>query len=157
MIHPFDSTYAETIFWIQGDPDYAPFFRNFHKLLTLDECKNVDKIFGAEYLAFYDTIGGKQAYVGLVSLGYLPHGVCEFGYLIFANHRGKGHTKKLLSEVFYYLKKKGMRKVICHVLAHDNRVARLCRAAEFKECGVFERHSFSRGEYADVVVYEKFL
>lgn len=154
MIRAFEKHHFRILYDIQKEPQYAAFFRNFTKAFTIEECENIQKIMGAEFLAFYDHL---DLCVGFISLGYLPHGVCEFGYLIFSQFRKQKITEGLLEKVYDYAQKKGMRKIICHILADDIRLVEMTRIARWREVGTLERHCFFNGKFCDVMLFEKNL
>lgn len=153
MLIPFRKDHAEQVFVWQTLPEYRDAFRQIDRLMTIEECENLQHFLGSEVLLYY-----ADSLAGMMILTYHPHGVVEMGFLVLKEYQNKGHALKMAEETQEYLKnKRNMRKAVAYVLAENDRLRKMCVKNGFDEKCKLDKHTFIHGEYRDVILIEKFL
>jgi len=84
-------------------------------------------------------------------------GVGEFGVYVARESRGSGAGLALLDGLAQACRNKGFWKLVSRVFPENQASRALCRAAGFREVGVYERHGRLDGAWRDVVIVERLI
>ena len=81
-----------------------------------------------------------------------------FGIAIGAEHRGRGHGRAAIEQLFAAARADGrLDKIVLHVDVHNRGARELYRSAGFRDVGVFEHHYRAPDGWHDVAVMERFV
>jgi phosphinothricin acetyltransferase len=84
-------------------------------------------------------------------------GVGDFSVYVDTGHRRAGVGSALLTSLIQHGDRLHYWKLIGRVFADNFASRELCRAAGFREVGVYERHGTVNGQWKDVVIVERLL
>lgn len=106
-----------------------------------------------------DADGRVQGWAGLGR--YRPRacydGIAEFSIYLDLGARGRGVGRQLLEALIAAAAERGHWKLVSRIFP-DNAASRaLCRAAGFREVGVYEKHGCLDGKWLDVIIVERLI
>jgi len=84
-------------------------------------------------------------------------GVGEFGVYVARESRGSGAGLALLDGLAVACRAQGFWKLVSRIFPENTASRSLCRAAGFREVGVYHRHGRLDGEWRDVVIVERLI
>lgn len=84
-------------------------------------------------------------------------GIAEFSVYLAADARGRGIGTQLLKALVAAARAKGFWKVLSRVFPSNHASLGACRAAGFREVGVYEKHAWLDGQWRDVVIVERLI
>ena len=84
-------------------------------------------------------------------------GIGEFSVYVDRDARGMGVGRVALARLIGECERRGFWKLTSRVFADNRASLRLCRALNFREVGIHERHARLDGIWKDVVVVERLL
>lgn len=105
---------------------------------------------------------GPSGVVGWAGLSeYRPRacysGIAEFSVYVSTEWHGRGVGRLLMDGLIAAATDRGFWKLISRVFTFNAASRGLCRAAGFREVGIYERHGYLDGEWRDVVVVERLI
>lgn len=84
-------------------------------------------------------------------------GIAEFSVYLDAGARGRGLGKQLLAALVDEARSQGFHKLVSRIFVSNHASRGACRAAGFREVGLYEKHGLLDGEWRDVVVVERLI
>ena len=84
-------------------------------------------------------------------------GIGEYSVYVHRAARGTGAGKIVLEALFKASEERGLWKLVSRIFPQNVASLALCRAAGFREVGVYKRHAKLEGEWRDCVIVEKLL
>lgn len=81
-------------------------------------------------------------------------GIAEFSVYLDSSARGRGVGKALLLALLDAAREKGFWKLLSRVFPFNHASRGACRAAGFREVGIYEKHACLDGQWLDVVIVE---
>lgn len=84
-------------------------------------------------------------------------GIAEFSVYLDRGARGRGLGKALLLALIDAAREHGFWKVLSRVFPFNHASRATCRAAGFREVGVYEKHACLDGQWLDVVIVERLI
>lgn len=107
-------------------------------------------------------IGPDGTVLGWAGLsGYRPRdcysGIGEFSVYLDRIARGRGVGKQLLNGLIDAARQRGYWKLVSRVFTFNDASRGLCRAAGFREVGIYEKHGRLDGRWLDVVIVERLI
>jgi phosphinothricin acetyltransferase len=84
-------------------------------------------------------------------------GVGEFSVYVARESRGQGLGRALLGALVDAARDAGYWKLVSRVFPFNAASRAACRAAGFREAGVYEKHGFLDGRWQDVVIVERLI
>jgi len=105
---------------------------------------------------------GAAGVVGWAGLSeYRPRacyrGIAEFSVYVASDWQGRGVGRLLVDGLVAAATAHGFWKLVSRVFTYNAASRALCRAAGFREVGVYERHGYLDGEWRDVVIVERLI
>lgn len=102
---------------------------------------------------------GAQAWAGLSAYRSRDchAGIAEFSIYVERAARGCGLGRPLLHALVEVAATRGFWKLVSRIFTENLASRALCRAAGFREVGVYERHGRLDGQWRDVVIVERLL
>lgn len=98
-------------------------------------------------------------YIGNIKIGSIDptHKNCDMGLLVGNKEEwGKGYAMEAIALLTKHaFEKLGLNKITANMLEHNQGSYRAFMKAGYREVGVFKRHVFFRGKYADLIYFEK--
>ena len=100
--------------------------------------------------------------VGWANLsGYRPRdcyaGIAEFSIYVDTEARSRGVGRALLARLIDEARNRGYWKLLSRIFTFNTASLALCRAAGFREVGVYEKHGRLDGQWLDVVIVERVI
>ena len=74
---------------------------------------------------------------------------------VASDWHGRGVGRRLMEGLIAAATERGFWKLVSRVFTFNAASRALCRAAGFREVGIYERHGYLDGEWRDVVVVER--
>lgn len=84
-------------------------------------------------------------------------GIAEFSIYLDAAARGRGIGKRLLDALVEAARERGFWKLVSRIFPLNHASRATCRAAGFREVGVYEKHARLDGRWLDVVIVERLI
>jgi phosphinothricin acetyltransferase len=84
-------------------------------------------------------------------------GIAEFSIYVHADRRGRGVGRALLGRLIEEARSRGYWKLLSRIFSFNTASLALCRAAGFREVGVYEKHGRLDGQWLDVVIVERVI
>jgi L-amino acid N-acyltransferase YncA len=84
-------------------------------------------------------------------------GVGEFSVYVARAHRGRGVGRLVLAALIDEAERLGLWKLVSRVFPENAASRALCRAAGFREVGVYEKHARLDGVWRDCVIVERLI
>ena len=84
-------------------------------------------------------------------------GVREFSVYVHPRAQRRGHGRALLHALIAEARAVGAWKLVARILAGNGASRDLCRAAGFREVGIYQRHGRLEGRFHDCVIVEKLI
>jgi phosphinothricin acetyltransferase len=84
-------------------------------------------------------------------------GVADFSIYVARAARGRGVGRVLLEALIAECERRGFWKLVSRVFPENEASLALCRAAGFREVGVYRRHARLDGRWRDCVIVERLL
>jgi L-amino acid N-acyltransferase YncA len=84
-------------------------------------------------------------------------GVAECSVYVARAARGRGAGRAALDAVIHAARQAGYWKLLSRIFVENTASRALCRAAGFREVGVYERHARLDGAWRDVVIVERVI
>ena len=84
-------------------------------------------------------------------------GVAEFSVYLDAAARGQGIGRRLLLALVDAARERGFWKLVSRIFPFNHASRASCRAAGFREVGVYEKHAPLDGRWLDVVIVERLI
>ena len=84
-------------------------------------------------------------------------GIAEFSIYVAPAWRGRGVGRTLLDGLVAMAEDCGYWKLVSRVFVFNLASRAVCRAAGFREVGIYARHGFLDGEWRDVVIVERLI
>ena len=84
-------------------------------------------------------------------------GVAEFSVYVDRASRGQGVGRVLMQELMAESARRGLWKLVSRIFRENEASLALCRAAGFREVGVYKRHARLDGAWKDCVIVERLL
>jgi L-amino acid N-acyltransferase YncA len=84
-------------------------------------------------------------------------GVGEASLYVEAAHRGKGVGRRLMETLIDEARRLGYWKVLSRLFPGNAASRGMCRAAGFREVGVYEKHAQLDGRWRDVIIVERLI
>jgi L-amino acid N-acyltransferase YncA len=84
-------------------------------------------------------------------------GIAEFSIYLERDARGRGLGRQLLAALIDLARRSGRTKLVSRVFPTNLASRSLCRAAGFREVGVYEKHARLDGRWLDVVIVERLI
>jgi L-amino acid N-acyltransferase YncA len=110
-------------------------------------------------LVAVDALGKVLGWAGLS--GYRTRecyaGIGEFSVYLAADARGRGIGRQLLEALIAAARERGYWKLLSRIFTFNAASRALCRAAGFREVGVYEKHGQLDGRWLDVVIVERLI
>lgn len=110
-------------------------------------------------LVAVDTVGGVVGWAGLGP--YRPRacyaGIAEFSIYLERAARGRGVGRILIDALLDSARARGAWKLVSRIFPFNTASRALCRAAGFREVGVYEKHACLDGRWLDVVIVERLI
>lgn len=148
---PYHYTFAEQVMTWQLDPKNRRFFRDFDRLLTLQELEELPR-----YLDEVFMVEENGKIIGMTFCKNMRHGVFTFGVLVDPEVQNKGRGTWIAKEIEKYIFEVRNGRKIMFMVAKD---ANLCRVSEqdlgYALVGSLKQHTYVNGKYEDLFIYEK--
>jgi phosphinothricin acetyltransferase len=84
-------------------------------------------------------------------------GVGEFSVYVAPGARGQGLGRQLLDALVDAARDAGYWKLVSRVFPSNAASRAACRAAGFREAGIYEKHGFTNGAWQDVIIVERLI
>ena len=84
-------------------------------------------------------------------------GIAEFAIYLDRSARGRGLGRDLLQALTDEARRRGFWKLVSRIFPFNAASRALCRAAGFREVGVYEKHACLDGQWLDVVIVERLI
>ncbi len=84
-------------------------------------------------------------------------GIAEFSIYLDRAARGRGLGRELLQALTREAGRHGFWKLVSRIFPSNAASRALCRAAGFREVGVYEKHGCLDGQWRDVVIVERLI
>ena len=84
-------------------------------------------------------------------------GIAEFSIYLDRAARGRGLGRSLLEALVAAAREAGFWKLVSRIFPFNAASRALCRAAGFREVGVYEKHGRLDGQWMDVVIVERII
>lgn len=84
-------------------------------------------------------------------------GIGEFSVYLARDARGRGIGRQLLDALIAAARDRGYWKLLSRIFTFNTASRALCRAAGFREVGIYEKHGQLDGRWLDVVIVERLI
>jgi L-amino acid N-acyltransferase YncA len=84
-------------------------------------------------------------------------GVGDVSLYVDAAHRGRGVGRRLMDALIDEARRLGYWKVLSRLFPENGASRGMCRAAGFREVGVYEKHAQLDGRWRDVIIVERLI
>ena len=84
-------------------------------------------------------------------------GVGEVSLYVDAAHRGRGVGRRLMQALVDEARRLGYWKILSRLFPENAASRAMCRAAGFREVGVYEKHAQLDGKWRDVIIVERLI
>jgi L-amino acid N-acyltransferase YncA len=84
-------------------------------------------------------------------------GVAEFSVYVARDARGHGIGQLAMRALIAAAEDRGFWKLVSRIFPENEASRRLCRAAGFREVGIYHRHAKLDGQWRDCVIVERLL
>ena len=84
-------------------------------------------------------------------------GIAEFSIYLDQAARNRGVGRRLLTALVGAARDRGYWKLVSRVFAFNTASRALCKACEFREVGIYEKHGQLDGQWLDVVIVERLI